>query len=83
MTEIAHHDLGRNDPCYCGSGKKYKKCHLREDEAAEREARESAAADDAIEVPAGETEQAETEPKQTDQPWKRSVQTHKPYPREE
>jgi len=21
--------LGRNDPCYCGSGKKFKKCHLR------------------------------------------------------
>ena len=20
-------DIGRNDPCYCGSGKKYKKCH--------------------------------------------------------
>ena len=20
-------DVGRNDPCYCGSGKKYKKCH--------------------------------------------------------
>ena len=20
--------VGRNDPCYCGSGKKYKKCHL-------------------------------------------------------
>jgi hypothetical protein len=19
--------LGRNDPCYCGSGKKFKKCH--------------------------------------------------------
>jgi len=19
--------IGRNDPCYCGSGKKYKKCH--------------------------------------------------------
>jgi preprotein translocase subunit SecA len=19
--------LGRNDPCWCGSGKKYKKCH--------------------------------------------------------
>ena len=19
--------LGRNDPCYCGSGRKYKKCH--------------------------------------------------------
>src|SRR5436190_2211554 len=21
--------IGRNDPCYCGSGKKYKKCHGR------------------------------------------------------
>ncbi len=25
--------LGRNDPCHCGSGKKYKKCHLAEDES--------------------------------------------------
>jgi preprotein translocase subunit SecA len=24
-TEI--HKIGRNDPCFCGSGKKYKKCH--------------------------------------------------------
>lgn len=23
----AHKKLGRNDPCWCGSGKKYKKCH--------------------------------------------------------
>jgi preprotein translocase subunit SecA len=22
-----HKDIGRNDPCWCGSGKKYKKCH--------------------------------------------------------
>ena len=21
------HDIGRNDPCWCGSGKKFKKCH--------------------------------------------------------
>jgi len=28
---------GRNDICPCGSGKKYKKCHLEEDEASERE----------------------------------------------
>jgi tetratricopeptide (TPR) repeat protein len=27
-------NLGRNDPCWCGSGKKYKNCHLREDETA-------------------------------------------------
>ncbi len=24
--------IGRNDPCWCGSGKKYKKCHLDKDE---------------------------------------------------
>jgi hypothetical protein len=24
---------GRNEPCWCGSGKKYKKCHLPADEA--------------------------------------------------
>ncbi|NOZ78716.1 MAG: hypothetical protein GXP48_05965 [Acidobacteria bacterium] len=24
--------LGRNDPCWCGSGMKYKQCHLRSDE---------------------------------------------------
>ena len=23
--------LGRNEPCHCGSGKKYKHCHMRED----------------------------------------------------
>ncbi|MCS6798064.1 MAG: SEC-C metal-binding domain-containing protein, partial [Myxococcota bacterium] len=25
--------LGRNDPCHCGSGKKYKNCHMRQDDA--------------------------------------------------
>jgi hypothetical protein len=28
---------GRNDPCWCGSGKKYKRCHLDEDAAAARQ----------------------------------------------
>lgn len=28
--------LGRNDPCWCGCGKKYKKCHLAQDEQARR-----------------------------------------------
>jgi preprotein translocase subunit SecA len=27
--------VGRNDPCPCGSGKKYKKCHMQSDEGAE------------------------------------------------
>lgn len=28
---------GRNEPCYCGSGRKYKSCHMKEDQAAENE----------------------------------------------
>jgi preprotein translocase subunit SecA len=36
--------IGRNDPCWCGSGKKYKLCHLREDQAAGRTPRASGAA---------------------------------------
>jgi hypothetical protein len=27
-----HRDLGRNEDCHCGSGKKYKSCHLPADE---------------------------------------------------
>jgi hypothetical protein len=30
--ERAEPKLGRNEPCWCGSGKKYKKCHLDSDE---------------------------------------------------
>jgi tetratricopeptide (TPR) repeat protein len=37
MRQTAMAKLGRNDPCPCGSGKKYKKCCLAENEAAERE----------------------------------------------
>jgi uncharacterized protein YchJ len=25
-------DVGRNDPCHCGSGKKYKSCHMVSDQ---------------------------------------------------
>jgi len=31
--------LNRNEPCWCGSGKKYKKCHLPSDAANHREAK--------------------------------------------
>ena len=34
--------IGRNDPCPCGSGKKYKKCCLANDEAAARAAQPAA-----------------------------------------
>ena len=30
--------LGRNDPCHCGSGKKYKKCHMQTDANEQRQA---------------------------------------------
>jgi hypothetical protein len=41
---------GRNDPCWCKSGKKYKKCHLDSDERARHSPREQAA------VPRGSNE---------------------------
>ena len=33
---------GRNQPCYCGSGKKYKQCHMKIDQDAEQEKRAQA-----------------------------------------
>jgi len=33
VRKSAKQSLGRNDPCWCGSGKKYKFCHLKEDQA--------------------------------------------------
>lgn len=29
FKKVDEHDIGRNDPCWCGSGKKFKKCHGR------------------------------------------------------
>ena len=44
----------RNDPCPCGSGRKYKKCHLEEDEAALHAAAKKAAEAAAVALDAGE-----------------------------
>jgi len=77
--------LGRNDPCHCGSGKKYKQCCLGKDEAAERAARAKAAekaekadksekaetADTAAAPAAAPAKSGPRAPKHaTDQPWK-------------
>lgn len=35
-------ELGRNDACWCGSGRKYKRCHLKGDELKRVDARLSA-----------------------------------------
>ncbi len=31
VRDVSRPSLGRNDPCWCGSGKKYKQCHMRQD----------------------------------------------------
>lgn len=41
MTKIK---IGRNDPCHCGSGQKYKRCCQEKDETAERTVRAAAEA---------------------------------------
>lgn len=40
--------IGRNDPCHCGSGKKYKQCHLPIEEAAAAAQRRLAQAQDTL-----------------------------------
>jgi hypothetical protein len=61
---------GRNEPCPCGSGRKYKQCCLEKDEAAERQALAKAAAE--APEPSSETSAERTRaPKhQTQQPWR-------------
>jgi SEC-C motif len=52
---------GRNEPCHCGSGRKYKQCHLQQDEAEARAARAAAAAavaEQPEETPEGEKAEA-------------------------
>jgi len=53
-------NTGRNDPCPCGSGRKYKKCHLQEDE----ESRSRALAEAAREAAARDAEAEEEEKKE-------------------
>lgn len=65
-------EQGRNDPCPCGSGKKYKKCCLVKDEADARAARATAEA---------ERQEAadEQEPAAEDTPEPESKPTPKPH----
>jgi hypothetical protein len=62
---------GRNEPCHCGSGRKYKQCCLAKDEAAAAKARAEAAANAG---PAASAEASAAPPQapkhRTQQPWK-------------
>ncbi|MEO8499718.1 MAG: SEC-C metal-binding domain-containing protein [Vicinamibacteria bacterium] len=53
---------GRNDPCHCGSGKKYKQCHLEKDEQAARDARATATAEAEKNAPPAETPKEDEKP---------------------
>jgi hypothetical protein len=66
---------GRNEPCHCGSGRKYKQCCLAKDDAAATKARAEAAAAAAESAPAATAETSTAAPPaapkhKTHQPWK-------------
>lgn len=76
MTNTAALHLGRNEPCHCGSGRKYKQCCLEKDEAASRAARAKALEE--APLPAADAAPIPHAPKHaTHQPWKKSaMNTH-------
>ncbi len=73
MDEAPPHRPGRNEPCHCGSGKKYKHCCLVKDEEADRALRaEHASAAPAAAEPADEASPHQAPPpRPPQQPWKR------------
>jgi len=65
------HRPGRNEPCHCGSGRKYKHCCLEKDERLAAAARIKAAAEAAPPAPETASPVRVRPPKhQTQQPWK-------------
>jgi hypothetical protein len=75
MTTQTSARPGRNEPCHCGSGRKYKHCCLVKDEKKAAAARAKAAkAEDVPAAPAEEAATATAAPRapkpKTDQPWK-------------
>ena len=68
-------NTGRNDPCPCGSGKKYKQCHLAADEAKARDVRAKAVAEAPPPVAESAAPVAPSGPPKhkTRQPWKKTA----------
>jgi SEC-C motif len=69
---------GRNEPCHCGSGRKYKQCCLGKDEEADRASRNAATPEtpaEPVEAPAADAPKAPAAStpgprNSTRQPWK-------------
>lgn len=71
MTPPTSARPGRNQPCHCGSGRKYKHCCLEKDEAQSAAARAQAATDAAAQSSkAGTSAPIRAAKHQTQQPWK-------------
>lgn len=73
MAETEAKHPGRNEPCHCGSGKKYKHCCLASDEEAELAAlaKRERAAPPPVQSDDGPAQRT-TLPRAQDQPWKRT-----------
>ncbi len=71
--------IGRNDPCPCGSGKKYKKCCL-EKHAAEERAQAQAAIQAAEEARRAQEEAELAQREQAERQWKERPQPLEPLP---
>jgi hypothetical protein len=73
---------GRNEPCRCGSGRKYKHCCLAKDEKKDAALRAKAAAEPPV-APSDAPPAAPVRPPKpkTDQPWKTGSSTRGFVPR--
>jgi hypothetical protein len=72
MNSTAAARPGRNEPCHCGSGKKYKQCCLAKDEAEARQARAEAADQEPVPTQEAPVVPERTRKHETQQPWKKA-----------
>jgi hypothetical protein len=72
---------GRNEPCRCGSGRKYKQCCLDKDEAKARAAYAKAVAEAPEASPDAAPAPARAPKHQTQQPWKATATRGGPHQR--
>ena len=75
MTAKSEARPGRNEPCHCGSGRKYKLCCLEKDEKAASAARAKAAAaadnpEPAVETDAATAKRSRPPKPESNQPWR-------------
>jgi hypothetical protein len=73
MSTVIVSHVGRNDPCPCGSGRKYKQCCLDKDQATEREALAKASHDAPSPTEDATAAPAPPARPRTHQPWKKSA----------